>query len=214
MFYFFIINKIRFMYFYFLQFYLKMSRLQLYYNTHFKSLYLSKFIINKKNVSKINLNKLQIKLKFLKKQSISLDLKWLFFFFITNQWPLIIIQYNLIKGKKNLILKNFETILRKKQNFFFLDNLNLLVLINLENWSKSKKNFNIYKNNKELIFIINNIEIFWEFEFLIRSKLKIILEEAENSLLIIKFLFKNKQKIENINFLRMLGFPATLNLVL
>ena len=188
-----------------------MPRLQLYYNTHFKSLYISKFIINKKNISKINLKNLQIKLKFLKKQTISLDLKWLFFFFITNQWPLIKIQFNLIKGKKNLILKNFETNLKKKQIFIFLDNLNLLVLINLENWTESKKKFNIYKNNNELIFIINNIEIFWEFEFLIRNKLRILLEEAENSLLIIKFLFKKKKKIQNINFLRMLGFPANLN---
>jgi exodeoxyribonuclease-1 len=40
---------------------------------------------------------------------------------------------------------------------------------------------------------------------------QILLEEAENSLLIIKFLFKKKKKIQNINFLRMLGFPANLN---
>ena len=92
-----------------------------------------------------------------------------------------------------------------------MDNLNLLVLINLENWTESKKKFNIYKNNNELIFIINNIEIFWEFEFLIRNKLRVLLEEAESSLLIIKFLFKKKEKIQNINFLRMLGFPANLN---
>jgi hypothetical protein len=52
-----------------------MSRLQFYFNNHLKSLFISKFNTQKKEISKIGFKNISIKLKFLKREYFSLDLK-------------------------------------------------------------------------------------------------------------------------------------------
>lgn len=189
-----------------------MSRLQFYFNSHLKSLFISKFNVQKKEISKIGFKSISIKLKFLKREYFSLDLKWLFFFFLTNQWPLIKIKHYFLKGKKTLKLSSFETILRSSLCFVFLDKLVLVNLVNLENWIGIKKLFKlkIYKDKtlNELIFLMQNLTIFWELELLLRSSLKTIKKETEDSLLVIKFLFYEKNLLKNLNILRFLQFPV------
>lgn len=189
-----------------------MSRLQFYFNTHLKSLLISKFNFQKKEISKISFKNISVKLKFLKQEYISLDLKWLFFFFITNQWPLVKIKYYFLKGKKTLRLSSFETTLRNKMSFIFLDKLILTSFVNFENWSGIKKTFKlkIYSREflNELIFLIQDLNIFWELEYLIRSPLKAIKKETENCLIVIKFLFFKKNLLKNLNVLRCLQFPV------
>lgn len=189
-----------------------MSRLQFYFNNHLKSLFISKFNTQKKEISKIGFKNISIKLKFLKREYFSLDLKWLYFFFLTNQWPLIKIKHYFLKGKKTLRLSSFETILRNSACFIFLDKLVLINLVNFENWIGIKKSFKLRvynnKNLNELIFLIQNLTIFWELELLLRSSLKVIKKETEDSLLIIKFLFHKKKLFQNLNTLRFLQFPV------
>ncbi len=189
-----------------------MSRLYFYFNTHLKSLFISKFNMQKKEISKINFKNIAIKLKFLKQEYISLDLKWLYFFFLTCQWPLIKIKFFFLKGKKILKLSSFETTLRNKACFVFLDKLILTSFINFESWVGVKKFFKLKTYNKnnlnELIFLIQTLTIFWEFEFLIRSPLKVVKKETENCLLIIKFKFFNTNLLKNLNVLRSIQFPV------
>ncbi len=134
------------------------------------------------------------------------------FFFLTNQWPLIKIKHYFLKGKKTLRLNSFETILRNSACFIFLDKLILVNLVNFENWVGIKKLFRlkIYnnKNLNELIFLIQNLTIFWELELLLRSSLKTIKKETEDSILVIKFLFHKKNLFKNLNILRLLQFPV------
>lgn len=190
-----------------------MSRLKFYYETHLKSLYISKFFFKSRFfLNKTSLKSLLIKLKFYKKDISSLDLKWLFFFFITGQWPIIKIKYESLRGKKIIKLDNFQTILRKNAKFVFLDKLILLNLVNLENWIKTQKKFellNYYnKNIYQNIFILNELSIFWEFEFLLRSRLKVIKKETEESFLLINFFFNSEDQNKNLTILNSLEFPA------
>ena len=193
-----------------------MSRLKFYYETHLKSLYISKFFFKSRFfLNKTSLKSLLIKLKFYKKDISSLDLKWLFFFLITGQWPIIKIKYESLRGKKIIKLDNFQTILRKNAKFVFLDKLILLNLVNLENWIKTQKKFelaNYYnKNINQNIFILNELSIFWEFEFLLRSRLKVIKKESEESFLLINFFFNSEDQNKNLTILNSLEFPAKKN---
>jgi dipeptide/tripeptide permease len=102
--------------------------------------------------------------------------------------------------------------LRNSACFIFLDKLVLINLVNFENWIGIKKSFKLRvynnKNLNELIFLIQNLTIFWELELLLRSSLKVIKKETEDSLLIIKFLFHKKKLFQNLNTLRFLQFPV------
>lgn len=189
-----------------------MSRLQFYFNNHLKSLYISKFLNNKFINQKFGFKNISIKIKFLKKEYFLLDLKWIFFFFLTGQWPLIKIKFYFLKGKKTLNLKSFETILRKHKIFIFIDKLILISLINLENWLGINSIFKLISYNKktlnQLNFFLNNLTIFWELEFLSRNPLNIIKKEIKNCLFIVKFLFNKKNLNKNLTILRSLSFPA------
>lgn len=188
------------------------SRLHFFLNNHLKSLFISKFNLHKKEISKIGFKSILIKLKFLRKEHFSLDLKWLFFFFLTSQWPLIKIKYYFLRGKKILKLTSLDSIVRNNLIYVFLDKLVLLSLINYESWPGAKNLFKTNlkgeKNLKELTFLIFNLSIFWEFEYLSSNPLKVIKKETEDSLLVIKFIFYNSSLIKNLNILRALQIPV------
>lgn len=187
------------------------SRLNFFLNNHLKSLFISKFNSHKKEISKISFKNISIKLKFLRTEPIALDLKWLFFYFLTNQWPLIKIKYYFLRGKKTLRLTSLETILRKNLAFIFLDKLILLSLVNYENWVGVKKFFTINlkkkENLKDLKLLIFDLTIFWEFEFLSETSLKSLIKKTEDSIIIINFIFYKNNLIKNLNMLRSVQFP-------